>query len=356
MATRKTKRPPVRKKSRRWLLALVLFFASFVPVLLVYYGLFMPLSIAPAGYRLEISRGESLGQLSNKMAHDGLLPSSLLARLWVKWHPALNHVKPGIFLVQGPLNTVQLLQKLGSLEPINRLTVVEGTTFHTLLAQLAARPEIQHELGGKSDSEIMAAIGASETYPEGLFSPETYDIAPGDSDTFTLKRIYQRQQKVLAEAWAQRADGLPYRNPYEALIMASIVEKETGAAAERPQIAGVFVRRLRIRMRLQTDPTVIYGLGSSYDGHLTRADLQQPTPYNTYVIDGLPPTPIALPGKAAIDAALHPSDGNSMYFVARGNGTHQFSATLAEQTAAIRQYQLHRVEGYHSAPAAGAAQ
>jgi UPF0755 protein len=353
MATKNTRRRPATAgKRRRWLLPLILFLASFLPVLAVYFCLFVPLAIPAAGYRLEIPRGESMYSLSNKMAADGLLRSDLLARAWIKLHPRLlSKLRPGIYLVQGPLTAVQLLQKLGSLEPVNRLTVVEGTTFHALLATLAQRPDLTHELAGKSDSEIMAALELKETYPEGLFAPDTYDIAPGDSDAYTLKRLYQRQQKLLEQAWAGRAPDLPYRNAYEALIMASIVEKETGAAAERPKIAGVFLRRLRTRMRLQTDPTVIYGLGLAYDGHLSRADLQNPTPYNTYVIDGLPPTPIALPGQAAIQAALHPADGDSFYFVARGDGTHQFSATLAEQSQAVREYQLHRVEGYHSAPA-----
>ena len=350
MANKNTRRRPPAAGGRRWLLPFMFFLLSFVPVLAVYYCLFAPLDIAPAGYRLEIPRGQSLYLLSNKMAADGLLPNALLARIWVRLHPGLNKLRPGIYLVQGPLTTVQLLQKLGSLEPVNRLTVVEGTTFHALLAALAQRQDLTHELDGKSDSEIMAALGLQQSYPEGLFAPDTYDIAPGDSDTFTLRRLYQRQQKILAQAWADRAPDLPYRNSYEALIMASIVEKETGSAAERSQIAGVFLRRLRASMRLQTDPTVIYGLGPADGGHLSRADLEHPTPYNTYVIDGLPPTPIALPGQAAITAALHPASGDSYYFVARGDGTHQFSATLQEQNEAVRQFQLHRVEGYHSAP------
>lgn len=346
-----SKKKPRRRAGRGLPLALLLFLLGFLPAAFIYYALFVPRELPSAGYRLSVPRGQTAYQLGNRLAADGIVPSSLLTRLWLRMHPELTRPRPGVYLVQGRFSTAQLLSRLGHLEPVNRLRVVEGTTFKNLMQQLDARDDLVHELTGKSDAEVLEAIGVNRTYPEGLFAPDTYDIAPGDTDTFTLKRLYQQQQTVLQRAWEQRADNLPYRNPYEALIMASIIEKETGAAAERARIAGVFVRRMRMGMRLQTDPTVIYGLGAGYDGHLTHADLQHPTPYNTYVIDGLPPTPIALPGQAAINAALHPADGDALYFVAKGDGTHQFSATLKDQDAAIRAFQLHRATGYHSWPA-----
>jgi UPF0755 protein len=351
MAYSKTFKRRSAQGGRRWLLPLLLLLASAVPVAWVYFSLFTPLPIPAAGYRLDIGRGSTMRQLTSRMSDDGILPNGLLPRLWVRLHPALGRIRPGAYLVQGPLTTVELLQKLGTLDPINRLTVVEGSTFRELLEALAARQDVEHTLSGKSDAEIMAALGVREGRPEGLFAPDTYDVAPGDSDLATLKRLYLHQQKIMADEWTARAPKLPYRSPYEALIMASIIEKETGAAAERPQIAGVFVRRLQTGMRLQTDPTVIYGMGDLYRGKLAHDDLLQPTPYNTYQIDGLPPTPIALPGQAAIHAALHPAPGDALYFVARGDGSHQFSATLAEHNRAVQQFQLHRVQDYRSAPA-----
>jgi len=190
-----------------------------------------------------------------------------------------------------------------------------------------------------TDAEILAAIGAEEKHPEGLFAPNTYVIEEGERDLDILRRLYQRQKRILAEEWAGRESGLPYNNAYEALIMASIIEKETGVAEERAQIAGVFVRRLQVGMRLQTDPTVIYGVGERYKGDITRAHLREDTPYNTYRRAGLPPTPIANPGRAAIHAALHPAEGDALFFVATGDGRHIFSATLAEHNRAVNRYQ-----------------
>jgi len=188
----------------------------------------------------------------------------------------------------------------------------------------------------------MAALGRAGEHPEGRFFPDTYNFPRRTTGLEVLRRAYGRMETVLAQEWQERAAGLPLKSPDEALILASIIEKETGLAAERPQIAGVFVRRLRAGMRLQTDPTVIYGMGARFDGNLRRADLREETPYNTYVIAGLPPTPIALPGRAAINAALHPADGDSLYFVARGDGGHVFSATLEGHNRAVSEFQLHK--------------
>ncbi|MGR8919646.1 MAG: endolytic transglycosylase MltG [Gammaproteobacteria bacterium] len=222
------------------------------------------------------------------------------------------------------------------------VTFVEGSRFMEAVAVLAADDHVRSTLDGLEPAAIMAALGLEPRHPEGLFFPSTYRFDDGDSDADILRRAYARMQRELDEAWGQRDQALPYDTPYEALIMASIVEKETGRADERKAIAGVFVRRLGRGMKLQTDPTVIYGLGSAFDGNLRRADLRRDTPYNTYTRRGLPPTPIALPGAAAIEAALHPADGKALYFVAKGDGSHYFSESLREHNNAVRRYQLKR--------------
>jgi UPF0755 protein len=221
------------------------------------------------------------------------------------------------------------------------VTLVEGWTFRQAVDHIAEDPRYG-DLLGKSDADLMAALGRGGEHPEGRFFPDTYAFPRAATGLDVLRRALERMDQVLAEEWAARAPDLPIDSPYEALILASIVEKETGLAEERPAIAGVFTRRLQKGMRLQTDPTVIYGMGERFDGDIRRADLREATPYNTYVITGLPPTPIALPGRAAIHAALNPEPGEALYFVARGDGGHVFSATLEEHNAAVRKYQLSR--------------
>ena len=220
------------------------------------------------------------------------------------------------------------------------VTFVEGTRFSDLRRVLDSQPHVTHTYAGRSDEEVMTALGLSGQIAEGLFYPSTYHFKAATTDLDLLKRAYRRMQTELNFTWARRAALLPYKSPYEVLIMASIVEKETARAEERPAIAGVFVRRLAKGMKLQTDPTVIYGLGTGYNGNLRRADLERDTPYNTYTRNGLPPTPIAMPGAAALQAAVSPAAGDALYFVARGDGTHEFSASLAEHGDAVRKYQL----------------
>ena len=216
---------------------------------------------------------------------------------------------------------------------------------------LAKHEKIEQTLDGLSDSEVMAKLGHAGEFPEGRFFPDTYRFVRGMTDAQLLEKAYNRLEKVLAEEWQQRAPDLPYATPYEVLIMASLVEKETGVPQERGQIAGVFVRRMKIGMPLQTDPTVIYGLGERYNGKLTRAHLREPTPYNTYTIPGLPPTPIAMVGREAIHAALHPVSGSSLYFVAKGDGSHTFSDDLDAHNNAVREFQIKRRADYRSSPA-----
>ena len=220
------------------------------------------------------------------------------------------------------------------------LTLVEGWTFKQMMAAINAHPSITHTLTGLTNSQLMTQLGWADQHPEGHFYPDTYSFSRGFSDVAFLQRAHRMMVQRLASEWRQRDTTVPYKTPYDALIMASIVERETGAAEERAQIAGVFVRRLKIGMALATDPTVIYGIGASFDGNLRKRDLQTDTPYNTYLRRGLPPTPIAMPGGDAIHAALHPASGKTLYFVARGNGTHYFSETLQEHNNAVRKYQL----------------
>lgn len=231
------------------------------------------------------------------------------------------------------------------------LTLVEGWTFRQVRSAVAKHEKIKHTLDGLSDSEVMEKLGHTGVFPEGRFFPDTYRFVRGMSDVELLQQAYMRLDEVLAKEWAERTTDLPYRDPYQALIMASLVEKETGIPQERGQIAGVFVRRLRLGMMLQTDPTVIYGMGERYNGKITRADLREPTPYNTYTITGLPPTPIAMVGREAIHAALNPSNGTSLYFVARGDGSHVFSDDLDDHNSAVREFQLKRRADYRSSPA-----
>ncbi|MDF2445322.1 MAG: aminodeoxychorismate lyase [Moraxellaceae bacterium] len=335
----------------RWLLPVILFLIAFAFAIWLYYGLFSRLPLPDAGYRVEITKGSNFNQLTERLERDGIIPDAWLARLWLRLQPGESRLYPGVWLLRPPQNTVSALRLImqGNKQFATRLTIVEGISFRNLRDLLSDREDIKHA-GLGSDSELLAAIGASESHPEGLFAPDTYEFSAGDSELRILRHLYERQQRILREEWQGRAPGLPYASPYEALIMASIVEKETGLASERAQIAGVFVRRLQKGMRLQTDPTVIYGIGPKFDGNLRRADLMKPTPYNTYRMKGLPPTPIALPGRAAIHAALHPAPGDAIFFVARGDGSHEFTATLEQHNRAVARYQKRLKSGYRSAP------
>jgi UPF0755 protein len=244
--------------------------------------------------------------------------------------------------VQGDSPRV-LLERMASGDMMQtRLTFVEGWTYQRIRQALRDAPEVKQTLDGVSDGELLSRLGAGETNPEGLFYPDTYVFVPGSSDFDILRRAYHAHQEVLKDLWAQRDADLPLETPYEALILASIVEKETGHGADRKRVAGVFVNRLRLGMPLQTDPTVIYGMGDAYDGRIRKKDLQADTPWNTYTRGGLPPTPIASPGRAALAAALHPEQHKYLYFVSRGDGTSQFSTNLADHNRAVAKYILGR--------------
>ena len=236
-----------------------------------------------------------------------------------------------------------LLERLARGDMVQRqITFLEGWTYAQFRQALRANPDVKQTLGDISDAALMARLGSSIKEPEGMFFPDTYVFTPGTSDFDLLRRAYRQEQQVLAEAWAERQPDLPLSSPYEALVLASIIEKETGHGPDRSRVAGVFINRLRLGMMLQTDPSVIYGMGASYAGNIRKSDLTTDTPYNTYTRPGLPPTPIALPGKPALQAALHPAEGDALYFVSRGDGSHVFAVSLEEHNRNVDCYQRKR--------------
>ncbi len=298
---------------------------------------------------VNVKQGDTLSALSYRLYRQGILRSQKLLSVYAR-ATKQTQLQVGEYRLPKGTNHQQLLALLQSGNVlVYNITLVEGRTFKQWLTLLHNHEKLVRELD--IDKDIIEQLQLNIDHLEGLFFPDTYQFSSGASDRDILQRAYQRMEKILNDEWENRSDNLPYKNAYEALIMASIVEKETGVAHERPEIAGVFVRRLQKGMRLQTDPTIIYGLGDAYKGNIRRKHLTQATPYNTYVIDGLPPTPIAMPGREAIHAALHPKSGSSLYFVAKGDGSHQFSDTLAEHNKAVYQYQIKkRKKDYRSSP------
>ncbi|MBL4882191.1 MAG: endolytic transglycosylase MltG [Oleispira sp.] len=318
-----------------------------------------PMSI-PAGQssiHIDIKQGQTLSELAYLWQKQGWLPSARLLLLQAKILSSAKNIKPGEFEVPENTNSMQLLSLLtqGSNKRY-RVSFIEGTRLSVVLANLANAPKLVQDVQPLTVAKVQALLQL-DVMPEGLVYPDTYVYQSGDSVSSILKQSYQRMQQVLAQEWqeyeSRGGEKLPYRSAYEALIMASIVEKETGQAIERPEIAGVFVRRLQKNMRLETDPTVIYGLGDTFDGNLRKKHLRdRSNPYNSYRNKGLPPTPIALAGREAINAALNPDSGKSLYFVAKGDGSHYFSSSLAEHNRAVRKYQIfRRSKDYRSAPA-----
>lgn len=292
---------------------------------------------------ITVDKGVSFRSLADSLKKQGFDTNVRYLGWHARSQDLAHRIKAGKYTFQQSPNPADLLKRFvdGQVD-LYQITIVEGWTFRHMLEVLQKHSYIQHSLSGYSDAQIMSSLGRPKESPEGLFLPDTYYFPENTLDIDFLKRSMDTMTAYVDKAWSQRDENLPLQSPYEALILASIIEKETGAAHERPQIAGVFARRLQKGMRLQTDPTVIYGLGEQFDGNIRRRDLQTDTPYNTYTRYGLPPTPIALPGKAAIDAALHPVQASTLYFVARGDGTHHFSVTLEEHNQAVAKYQLGR--------------
>lgn len=299
-----------------------------------------PLQLPSVPYEFTIPPGASLHKLASQLEEAGVLQDELRFRLLGRVMGHAGKLQAGTYSLDRPVTPLELLGKIVRGEVIRGVVLfIEGWNIREVRRELARNPQLEHRLLDMTDADLLAAIGAEEGHPEGLFFPNTYYFSPHSPDIEVLRRAYQLQRQKLLAAWETRAPGLPYKTPYEALVMASIIEKETGAAEERPLIAAVFVNRLNRGMRLQTDPTVIYGMGSKFDGNLRKADLQRDTPYNTYTRAGLPPTPIAMPGEESIRAALNPADSKDLYFVSRGDGTHVFSATLEAHNRAVNRFQ-----------------
>lgn len=300
----------------------------------------------PAGKTIfVIQPGDNLSRISQRLFQQGLSPTpSIYLDLYGRYQGNASRIKAGEYEIASGTTLPELLQQFIDGKVVQySLTLVEGMTSQQLLAKVRQHPKIVATDDKPDLAAVMAALGAPDQHAEGWFLPETYKFPAGTTDIQFLRRAYRKMQAELETAWANRAEDLPYKDPYEALIMASIIEKETGIAEERDVIAGVFVRRLQKGMRLQTDPTVIYGLGDTFDGNIRRKDLRTDTPYNTYTRHGLPPTPICLPGKEAIHAALHPADGDYLFFVATGeDGRHKFSTNYRDHKKAVQKYQLNQ--------------
>ena len=290
-----------------------------------------------------VRTGSGLKTVSRQLAEEGLFPDPYTFWVAARALGKSPTIQAGTYRVERPPTAIEILDKLARGDVLMvEIRFVEGTTLRQWLEILAKQPHVRNTLAGKPEPEVRAALGIIDPSAEGWLFPDTYRFAPGVTDVEILKRAHGAMKKRLEEAWQVRAPDLPLKSPYEALVLASIVEKETGVAAERALIASVFVNRLRKGMRLQTDPTVIYGMGESFDGNIRRKDLTADTPWNTYTRDGLPPTPIAMPGAGSLQATVQPAQSEYLYFVGKGDGTHYFSTSLEEHNRAVAKYQLKR--------------
>ncbi|MFH1496130.1 MAG: endolytic transglycosylase MltG [Pseudomonadota bacterium] len=310
------------------------------------YFVLTPLQLPNTPYGFTLKHGSSLRSVASQLVEADVLKEPWSFTMLVRVLGKAGELKAGNYYLEANPTPFQLFRMItrGDVSQ-SEIALIEGWNFKRMRQALDQHEAVRHDSAQLSEQEILEKIGAHEALAEGLFFPDTYYFSSGMSDLDILRRAYLAMQKRLASVWAERDPLLPYNAPYEVLIMASIIEKETGQANERPMIAGVFVNRLRINMRMQTDPTVIYGMGDSFDGNLRRADLLTDTPYNTYTRFGLPPGPIAMPGWGALQAAVHPATTKALYFVGKGNGTHKFSNSLEEHNLAVARYQLGRRQG-----------
>ena len=311
----------------------------------LYFHVNAPVQLPVIPYEFSIKSGSSLTNVGKQLAKAGILPDTwsfvLLSR--VMGHD--SSLKAGNYKLSENTSPIRLLEIITEGEVnINQIEIrfIEGWTFRQFRKTLNEHTGIQHDTVKLSDQDILQLIGANETVAEGLFFPDTYYVVEGSSDTVILKQAYNIMQNTLASVWAKANKDLPLDTPYQALILASIIEKETGKDSDRDTIAGVFINRLRLGMLLQTDPTVIYGIGEKFDGNLRKKDLQKDNEYNTYTRSGLPPTPIAMPGLSSIKAALNPAETDALYFVAKGNGESHFSKNLTEHNRAVAKYQKNK--------------
>jgi UPF0755 protein len=299
-----------------------------------------PLRVPGSSFAFEVRPGYTLSAVARDLGTAGVLPHPITLVALARMRGVDRNIKAGSYEIDAGTTLPRLLAKLTQGDVSQRaIVIVEGTTWHDLRRTLKNSPDVRNTVLDLSDADLMAKLGAEPTVAEGMFFPDTYFFATGSTVVAILDRARKAMTARLAAAWEQRATDLPFKTPYEALILASIVEKETGKPVDRPLIASVFVKRLRKGMRLQYDPTVIYGMGAAFDGDLRKRDLDTDSPYNTYTREGLPPTPIALPSQASIDAVLNPPPTEYLYFVARGDGTSKFSASLIEHNRAVSRYQ-----------------
>jgi len=299
-----------------------------------------PLAFGAAPVRYTVPKGASVRTVAAGLRAQGIDISPTRLWIWYKLRRYDGRLKAGTYGFSPPLTVDALLDKLVRGDVlVTDIRFIEGWTFRQMRDAIDAHPDLAHDTKGVDEGALLGMIGAPERRAEGLFFPDTYTFSPGASDVDIYRQAYRKQQQALRAAWDARDPSLPYRSPYEALVMASIVEKETGHPMDRDKVAAVFVNRLKRGMMLQSDPTTIYGMGERFDGNLRKRDLQADSAYNTYTRAGLPPTPIALPGKASIEAALKPADVPALYFVARGDGTSEFSDDLASHNRAVSRYQ-----------------
>ena len=341
MSAAKTKSKKKTQLPQRKMKGLLLIAVSIIVLLMIvlWSSLFKSYPVEGKKQLLAINSGDTYSGFIDRLAKEDMASFPIILKLYQKIfiHDTL---KAGVYEVREGMSIRQVLDMISNVDnaEMNRILVIEGTTFKQLIEALKKDALVTKEVSNLPMDQLLKALDIPYTHTEGLFAPDTYFFAKGESDKKILTDLYKRQMKALDEAWANRAANLPYKDKYEALIMASIIEKETNVDRELEQVSGVFARRLQLGMRLQTDPTVIYGMADKYTGNITRQDLRTPTAYNTYTINGLPPTPIALPSKKAIEATMHPDNSKNIYFVATGNGGHTFSETLEQHNQAVQEY------------------
>ena len=335
------KRKAANSSSKNKLRFVLMFFALLLLICAVglKLSLFKTYPMQGKEQKLSINYGETYSSYIDQLAVDKKVPFPIVLKLYQRFF-IHDSMKAGIYSVKQGMSIRQVLDMIANAEnaQMNRVLVIEGTTAKQLIAALKKDPLVSKVVTQQSHAQLLKQLNIPYDHVEGLFAPDTYFFDKGTSDQQILSDLYQRQMKILDAAWEKRDANLPYENKYQALIMASIIEKETSVDRELRQVSGVFVRRLKLGMRLQTDPTVIYGMGEQYKGKITREDLRTTTAYNTYRINGLPPTPIALPSKKATEAAMHPDQSDAIYFVATGNGGHKFTSNLQDHNRAVQDY------------------
>jgi UPF0755 protein len=327
-------------------LARVFFAAFFAALAAAGYGawyVMTPLAVTSLPVEIDIPPGTGFRATVDLLERSGIAIHRREFELLARALGRVRNLKAGSYEIDEPVTPLELLDKLTRGDVTQaEVRLIEGWTFAQFRDALNASPDLRHDTAKLDDAQLLSRIQATETHPEGLFFPDTYLFGRGSSDLAVLRRAYRAMQQHLKAEWEAKAESLPYRSAYEALIMASIIEKETGRESERDQIGGALVNRLRIGMRLQVDPTVIYGLGNSFDGNLRKVHLLEDGPYNTYTRAGLPPTPIAMPGRASLRSAMHPAKTDALYYVSRGDGSSQFSRNLSDHNRAVNKYQLKR--------------